>query len=146
MSKVLFRSTFLASRICLKSLEHLSLNIHLIYEKFPKNLKHKYLTVITFFFTHTFKKLMSSVYTQHLSILARSIPHPGWDISSLHFPYLMQICQRESLKWWDLHFNVTISRNYFFHSQFWRLHMNIEAIKWMIHASWLVLRYNVLSD
>ena len=87
-SKVLFRSNFLASRIFLKSLEHLSL--HLIYEKFPKNLKHKYrpkifsyigyqLTVIIFFFTHTFKKLISSVYTRYLSVLAKSIPHPTED-------------------------------------------------------------------
>ena len=42
----LFRSTFLASRTCLKSLEHLPLHIHLIYEKFPKNLKRKYLQKI----------------------------------------------------------------------------------------------------
>ena len=45
-SKVLFRSTFLASRMCLKSLDHLSLRIRLIYEKFHKNLKHKYHNII----------------------------------------------------------------------------------------------------
>ena len=101
----LFRSTFLASRTCLKSLEHLPLHIHLIYEEFPKNLKHKYLqknlayieydlTVIPFlffyfFFSHTFKKFMSSVYTGYLSILAKSIPHPALEFSSLHYVYLI---------------------------------------------------------
>ena len=84
LSKVLFRSTFLASRICLKSLEHLSLNIYLIYEKFPKNLKHKYLTVITFFFTHVQKNDVLCLYPTSLySSLVNSPSCLGDFIASL---------------------------------------------------------------